>query len=370
MLNGSWPELRDTASAQYAELELAGQTVSAFNRLFVIAEIGLNHGGSLDRAIALVDAAARAGASAVKFQTLEADALVSAGAPAPMHVAATSMRDFFAMFELDEAAHRQLIDRARFHGLAVMATPFSEAAVDMLARVGVDAFKIASGDITFASLIKRCARTRKPIVMSTGMASLVEVEQAVRWARLNGASQLALLHCVSAYPVPAGAENLRAIATLAQAFGTPVGWSDHSSDGTTLPLAVALGASLYERHLILERGDGSIDEAVSSTPAELATLIATANAARAAIGMGHKHCAPEERGNKVASRRALYATRALRAGEVVTEKDVIALRPAAGLSADRIDDLIGRQLDRDVDAGMAFIEMDARATHAEVDRVA
>ncbi len=352
--------MRDRLSAQYAEMEIGGKTVSAFNRLFVIAEIGLNHGGSLERALALIDAAAEAGASAVKFQTIEAAALVAPGAPAPMHVAATSMQEFFGTFEFDEAAHATLVERARSRGLVVMATPFSEAAVDMLVRVGIDAFKIASGDITFTSLIQRCARTRKPLVMSTGMSSLVEIDTALHCARAAGASQIALLHCVSAYPVPRGDENVRAIATLAHAFGVPVGWSDHSEDGSALPLAVALGASVYERHLILERGDGSIDEAVSSTPTELAELIAVANDARSVIGSGHKSCAPAERGNKLASRRSLYATRALHSGDVVAESDVIALRPGIGMAADRISDLIGCRLDRDIEAGMAFVDADAR----------
>lgn len=370
MPNALWPEMRDRLSAQYAEIEIGGKTVAAFNRLFVIAEIGLNHGGSLDRALALIDAAADAGASAVKFQTIEAAALVAPGAPAPMHVSASSMQEFFGTFEFDEASHARLVDRARMHGLVVMATPFSEASVDMLVRVGVDAFKIASGDITFTSLIQRCARTRKPLVMSTGMSSLVEIDNAVQAARAAGGSQIALLHCVSAYPVPRGEENVRAIATIAHAFGLPVGWSDHSSDGQALPLAVALGACVYERHLILERGDGSIDEAVSSTPAELAELIAIANDTRITIGSGHKSCAPAERGNKLASRRSLYATRSLTAGDVISESDVIALRPGIGMAADRLTDLIGSRIDRDIESGMAFVDADARQRRLEVERVA
>lgn len=362
--------MRDHLSAQYAEFEIAGQTVSAFNRLFTIAEIGLNHGGSLDKALALIDAAAEAGASAVKLQTIEADALVAPGAPAPMHVSATSMQEFFATFEFDEAAHRLLVERARLRGLVVMATPFSEASVDMLARVGVDAFKIASGDVTFLSLIKRCARTRKPLVISTGMSSLLEIDAAVECARRSGANQIALLHCVSAYPVPEGEENLRAIATLAHAFGTPVGWSDHSADGASLPLAIAMGASIYERHLVLEAGDGSIDEAVSSTPEQLAELIRIANVTRRTLGKGHKNCAPAERGNKIASRRSLYATVALHAGDVVKESDVIALRPGIGLAADRLAELVGHRLERDVEAGMAFLDADTRGRRLEVDRVA
>jgi sialic acid synthase SpsE len=362
LLNASWPDV--------SEMEIAGHTAAAFGPLFVIAEIGLNHGGSLERALALVDAAADAGASAVKLQTIEAAALVAPGAPAPMHVAASSMQGFFATFELDEAAHIALIERARERGLIVMATPFSEGSVDMLSRLGVDAFKIASGDITFAALIKRCARTRKPLVISTGMASLPEIANALGWATQAGALDVALLHCVSAYPVPSGEENLRAISTLSHAFGTAVGWSDHTADGASLPLAVALGASIYERHLILEEGDGSIDEAVSSTPAQLKRLIESAAAARATLGSGEKNGAGAERGNKIASRRALYATRPLAAGEVIGRGDVIALRPGIGLPADREDDLVGLRIERDMEAGMAFVETDVRAARFEAERVA
>jgi sialic acid synthase SpsE len=356
----------------HPELEIGGHSIAAFAPLFVIAEIGLNHGGSIERALELIDAAAAAGATAVKFQTLDAAALVAPGAPAPGHVKAASMTEFFARFELDEAAHQRMIERAREHGLAVMATPFSEAAVDMLARLGIDAFKIASGDITWKELIIRCARTRKPLVISTGMSGLSEASQALGWARSAGASQVALLHCVSAYPVPQGHENLRAITALSDAFGIPVGLSDHAADGFSLPLAVALGAALYERHLVLKADDGSIDSAVSSTPEQLAALVQAAARARAALGSGQKVCLPAERGNKLASRRALYSTRALAAGHVIGKDDLIALRPGIGLPAERQDELIGTMLHRDMDPGMAFVDLDLAAARQvlEVERVA
>ncbi|MEP7118681.1 MAG: N-acetylneuraminate synthase family protein, partial [Acidobacteriota bacterium] len=150
--------------------------------LFVIAEIGLNHDGSVERALNLVDAAAAAGASAVKLQTLDASALVAPGAPAPAHLEAGSMVDFFRRFELDEAAHVRVVARARERGLAVLATPLSEDAVDLLERVGIDAYKIASGDITWERLIRKAAATGKPVVISTGMANLSEVQRALFWA--------------------------------------------------------------------------------------------------------------------------------------------------------------------------------------------
>ncbi len=334
--------------------------VGAREPLFVIAEIGLNHGGSLDRALQLVDAAADAGASAVKLQTLFADSLVAPGAPAPAHVDAASMRDFFATFELDEEAHHTIAARVRQHGLALMATPLCESAVDMLERVGVDAYKIASGDLTWDRLIRRCAQTGKPLVISTGMASLAEVGRAAACARLGGAA-VALLHCVSAYPVPHGSENLRAIATLSDAFRLPVGLSDHGDDGFAMPLAMAMGASLYERHLVLSPDDGSIDAAVSSTPAELAEAIRIAARAQRALGTGEKVCLPAEAVNQRGSRRGLYAARSLAMGDIVGSADVVALRPAVGLDVNRVNELVGSRLERDLEEGMPFLERDLSA---------
>jgi N,N'-diacetyllegionaminate synthase len=341
-------------------IEIAGRLVGIGHPLFTIAEIGLNHGGSLERAVALVDAAADAGASAVKLQTVIASELVSADAPAPAHVRATSMREFFATFELDEAAHRRLVGRARARGLAVIATPLSESAVDLLNRVGVDAMKIASGDLTWDRLIRRCAATGRPLVMSTGMAALTETRHALASARAAGARHVALMHCVSAYPVPEGSENLRAITTLARSFRVPVGLSDHGADGFALPLAVALGASLYERHIMLTAGDGSIDAGVSSTGAELRCLIRAAARARGALGDGAKSCLPAEAVNRMASRRGLYTTHALPIGHVVSAADVIALRPAAGLDLNRQQHLIGARLERRIESGSPFMEADLR----------
>jgi sialic acid synthase SpsE len=329
--------------------------------LFVIAEIGLNHGGSLDRALALVDAAAAAGASAVKLQTLVADGLVAPGAPAPAHVRATSMREFFATFELDEAAHHAIAARARAHGLALMATPLCAPAVDLLERVGVDAYKIASGDLTWDHLIGRCARTHKPVVISTGMASAEEAGRGLASARAGGASQVALMHCVSAYPVPEGSENLRAIATLSETFRVPVGLSDHGADTFAVPMAVAMGASLFERHIVLAAGDGSIDADVSSTPEEFADLVRAAGRAARALGTGEKRCLPAEEANLRASRRGLYAVRSLPAGHLIGPDDVIALRPLAGLDANHGPRLVGGRLSRNVEAGMPFLECDLHA---------
>ncbi len=319
--------------------------------LLVVAEIGLNHDGDPGRALALVDAAAGAGASAVKLQSLRGDHLVAADCPAPMHVQAASLRDFFAGFELDEAAHRAVAGAARARGLAFVSTPFDEDAVAMLVALAVDALKIASGDLTHHRLIAAAAATGRPLIVSTGMSSLDEVAAAVACARQAGATDLVLLHCVSCYPTPAEAANLSAVATLAREFGLPVGLSDHGTDPLAPAVAVALGACVYERHLVGHAADLAIDRAVSSTPAELADAVALARRARTLLGDGVRQCSPAEAGNLVASRRSLHAARDLTRGEQLGADDVVALRPCRGIGAERWREVVGRTLRADVAAG-------------------
>ena len=339
--------------------EIAGHAIGVHVPVFSIAEIGLNHGGDLERALRLVDGAAHAGATAIKLQTLFADRLVAASCPPPAHVDASSLREFFAAFELDADAHRAVVARARVHGLAVLSTPFSEDVVPMLEALGVDAFKIASGDLTYDGLIAAAARTGKPLIISTGMSTLDEAARAVRVARCAGSDQIAVLHCVSAYPTPAGSENLRVIDTLANALDVPVGLSDHSSGGVISAIAaVALGAVIYERHLMLEDGEPAIDAAVSSTPAEFKAIVSAMERARASLGDGRKRCLPAEAPNRVPSRRGLYARRAMRAGERVAEIDVVALRPATDIAPADLPRLVGSTLRRDVPAGAAFEAQD------------
>jgi sialic acid synthase SpsE len=299
----------------------------------------------------MVAAAQEAGASAVKLQSLRAAALVSADCPAPAHVRVRSLREFFATFELDEAAHRLVAERAHEAGLAFLSTPFDERAVDMLATTGADALKIASGDLTHHALIACAAATGLPLILSTGMSSLQDVQAAVAVARRHGAHMISLLHCVSSYPVPAGAENLGAIRTLAAEFGVPVGLSDHGSDTFAAPVAVALGASLYERHLMLAGDTEAIDAAVSSSPAEFRSAIDAAARARTAIGSGLRVCAAVEVPNRRPSRRGIYAARAIGAGSLLQPADLVCLRPEHEVAADQWHALLGRRVVRDVAEG-------------------
>ncbi|HEY0872336.1 MAG TPA: N-acetylneuraminate synthase family protein [Vicinamibacterales bacterium] len=338
--------------------EIGGRPIGRSHPVFVIAEIGLNHGGRLEAALALVDAAADAGASAVKLQTLYADSLVAPDCPAPAHVSASSLREFFRTFELDARDHRAVVDRARQHGLAVMSTPFSEDAVPMLETLDLDAYKIASGDLTHDGLIAAAARTGRPLVISTGMSDLDEILRAVQVARTNGATDLALLHCVSAYPTPSDSQNLEAIRTLADATGLPVGLSDHGPGLLSAVIAATLGATLYERHLVASDEDDAIDRAVSSTPAELAAIIDALAQTRLALGDGIKRCLAAEAPNRIPSRRGLYAAVPLRAGDTVKPDDIAVLRPANELTPKLRELLIGTTLTRDVPAGAPFLAAD------------
>jgi sialic acid synthase SpsE len=352
-----------------SKLTIGGRAISPVVPPFVIAEIGINHGGSLAKALALVEAAAEAGAHAVKLQTIVAHDLVSPVCPAPAHVRAESMVEFFSQFELDEDAHRAVADHARSRGLRVLSTPFSETAVEVLERVGVDGFKIASGDLTWDQLIARCAATRKPVVISTGMATLGEARHAVEIARAAGAAGVALLHCVSAYPVPLGSENLRAIAAL-QSCGVPVGLSDHGTDTFAYPLAVALGSCLYERHIRLDGDESAPDAAVSSTSHELAAAIANGRRAWAALGSGSKACLEAESVNVIASRRSLCAAKDLTAGAVVGSSDLVALRPGTGYPPSAWPLICGRRLARPLRRGEPFAPSHFETDYLESHRVA
>jgi N,N'-diacetyllegionaminate synthase len=345
--------------------EIAGRTIGPNARVFVIAEIGLNHGGSLDRALAMVDAAAAAGASGIKLQTLVAKDLVASSCPAPAHVNATSLREFFATYELDLEAHRAVIARARAHRLVVLSTPFSEGAVSMLELLGIDAFKIASGDLTYTGLIAAAARTGRPVILSTGMSYLPEIVQSVAAARAAGADQVAVLHCVSAYPTPTESQNLRAISTLSDTLRIPVGLSDHGTGLHAAIAAVALGACIYERHLVLDEDMTAIDRPVSSTPSELGTIIRAMAQTRLALGDGRKVPQLAERPNVMPSRRGLYANRPLQAGTRVEPGDLVALRPASDFSPADLSALLGTTLHADVPAGAPI-----RADHLAQQRAA
>ena len=319
----------------------------------VIAEIGLNHKGDPDLAHRLVDACADAGAWAIKLQVFDADELLGSEAPAPAHVQAASLREFFAAFELPTGAYDTLLRRARARGLVTIATAFDSGSADMLVDHGIDAFKIASGDLTHALLIEHVSRSGLPVILSTGMSTESDVWNAVDWAVGAGARSLALLHCVSSYPTPDDEQNLRAVATLAREYMLPTGLSDHGMGADAALLAYAQGATLYERHVHLP-GTDAIDAPVSSTPEQLEDIVQRLARAHTAMGDGRRSPMESERPNILPSRRGLYARHAVVSGELIDAAAVVALRPAGALGAEYARALIGCRAPRDIPAGAAF----------------
>lgn len=337
---------------------IARTSIAPGQPMRVIAEIGLNHDGDAEVAHRLIEACAAAGAWAVKLQVFDASELVTEDAPPPAHVRAASLRAFFARYELHPDAYDALARHARDRGLAMIATAFDVPSLTLLARIGMDAFKIASGDLTHVRLIEEVARTGRPMILSTGMSIEPEVRAALGWARAAGAATVALLHCVSAYPTPDAEQNLAAVGTLARTFSVPVGLSDHGMGADAALLAFAQGATLYERHVYLP-GTNAIDAPVSSTPDELADLVRRLARAAAAMGDGTRAPRVAERANLGPSRRGLYARRAVAAGQVIAEADIVARRPSAALGAEYAHALIGSRAPRDVPAGAPFAPGDA-----------
>ena len=321
--------------------EIAGQSIAPGTPMRVIAEIGLNHDGDPDLAHRLVDACADAGAWAIKLQVFDADELLVADAPAPAHVRAESLRDLFARFELPDTAYAALVQHARARGLVVIATPFDSRSVEMLDGLDVDAFKVASGDLTHVLLIEHVARLGRPVILSTGMSTESDVWNAVDWAVGAGARSLALLHCVSAYPTPDDQQNLRAVATLAREYKLPTGLSDHGMGADAALLAFAQGATLYERHVYLPGTEAPSMRQSPRRPTNWPTSFGGSTRAHAAMGEGRRSPVEAERANIGPSRRGLYARRALAPGDPIDATDVAALRPAAALGAEYARALIG-----------------------------
>ena len=338
-------------------LPLAGRAIGP-GPVFVIAEAGVNHNGDPELARRLVDAAATAGADAVKFQTFDPAALAAAGAPTAEYqrragAGAADQRDLLAALALPAEAWAGLQAHALDRGLVFLSTPFDDGSAALLEGLGVPAFKVGSGELTNLPFIARLARRGRPLLISTGMADMVEVAAAVDTVVANGDVPLALFHCVSSYPAQPADANLRAIETLRRAFGVPVGWSDHTP-GIEMPLAaVSVGARLVEKHVTLDRDLPGPDHRASLEPDELAAMVRAIRSIEAALGTGIKAPVPAEADVARVARRSLHWARALDAGRLVDAGDVAILRPGTGLAPARLVDVVGRRTRRDVAAGAA-----------------
>jgi N-acetylneuraminate synthase len=322
----------------------------------VIAEAGVNHNGDLALARRLVEAAAAAGADAVKFQTFSAADLASADAPKAAYQTendgAGSQRQMLERLELSPEQHRALVDHCRQCGIAFLSTAFGVRELELLLELGIGAIKVPSGEVTHRPLLEAMAAAaaarQLPVYVSTGMCNLGEVEEALQVFLDAGVprAQITLLHCLSAYPAPEEQLNLGALTTLANAFGCPVGYSDHTLGLTAPVAAVALGAVVIEKHLTLDANLPGPDHRASLEPQPFAAMVAAIRSCERMLGDGIKQPQPVEANTRQVARRSVRAARALQAGQILSFADLICQRPADGLSPMRIPQLLGRPASR------------------------
>ena len=337
-------------------IEILGRRIGEGHPAYVIAELSANHGQNLDEAMRLVRAASEAGADAVKLQTYTPDTITIRSDREYFRIGGGTIWDGRTLHDLYQEAytpwewHRPLMDEARRLGLHVFSSPFDHTAVDFLETLDVPAYKIASFELVDIPLIRRAARTGKPMILSTGMASLAEIDEAVTAAREAGATQIALLRTNSGYPAPPDEIHLRTIPHLRDAFSVPAGLSDHTL-GIAVPVAaVALGACIIEKHLTMSRAVPGPDSAFSLEPAEFRAMVDAVRVAEQALGTIGYRLSKKEASSRV-FRRSLFVVEDVKAGEPFTDRNVRSIRPAHGLHTRYLDEVLGRRASRDIERG-------------------
>ena len=336
-------------------MEIAGRRIGAGEPPYVVAEISGNHNRELGRALRLVEAAKAAGADAVKLQTYTADT-ITIDSDRPDFWIEGGLWGGRSLYVLYDAVHmpwdwhEPIFAKARELGITLFSSPFDGTAVDLLEGLDCPAYKIASFEAVDLGLIERVAATRKPVVISTGMANLQEIEEAVAAARGAGCEELALLHCVSAYPTPPEEANLRTLTDLAERFGVVVGLSDHTLGIAVATSAIAFGAAIVEKHFTLSRDDGGPDAAFSLEADEFKDLSASCRAAWAALGRVSYERTPGEAEN-VVFRRSLYVVEDMAADERFTETNLRSIRPGFGLAPKHLPEVMGRRAARAIARG-------------------
>lgn len=334
------------------EIRIGQRLVGDGRPVYVIAEAGSNHNGNFEQANRLVDVAVAAGADAVKFQSFKAEKLYPKAAGESDYLKVSrSIYDIIREMEMPEAWVPKLAAYCREKGIEFLSSPFDEASADLL-DAHVNAFKVASYEMTHAPLLRHIARFGKPMIVSTGTANLDEVKAAVETIRGEGNERIILMQCTASYPTPPAAVNARAIVTLREATGLPVGLSDHSRDAVLAPvIATALGACVIEKHFTLSNQLPGPDHAFAIEPHELAQLVSSVRTAEEMLGHGRKEMLPVEAELHSFARRSIFTTRVIRAGEALTRDNVAVLRCGklgSGLPPEEFDRVLGKVADRDI----------------------
>lgn len=324
------------------------------NKTLIIAEAGVNHNGDLARARQLIDEAAKAGADLVKFQTFSANRLVTRTATKADYQTQTtdkkeSQHEMLRRLELSAEMHKELIEHCAARNIGFFSTAFDIESIDLLVSLGQDHFKIPSGEITNLPYLRRIGRLGQAVILSTGMATLGEIESAIDVLEQAGTprANITVLHCTTEYPTPMAEVNLRAMQSIQRAFGVAVGYSDHTPGIEVAIAAVAMGASVIEKHFTMDRNLPGPDHKASLEPEGLMAMVAAIRNIEIALGDGVKRLTQSEARNKPVMRKSLVASRAIKAGEIFSTKNITTKRPGTGISPMRWDEVIGRTASRD-----------------------
>ncbi|EFI7839788.1 pseudaminic acid synthase, partial [Escherichia coli] len=333
-------------------ITIAGRKIGKDFPPYIIAELSANHNGDINRAFKIMEEAKAAGADAVKLQTYRADTITldCDSEEFQIHGGLWGGQTLYSLYQSAQMPwewHKPLFDKAKELGITIFSSPFDFTAVDLLEELGAPAYKIASFEAIDLPLIRYVAQTGKPMIISTGMADEQEIQEAIHVAKEGGCKELVVLHCVSGYPAPPEDYNLATIPDMAKKFNVITGLSDHTIDNTTAIASVALGASVIEKHVTLDRNGGGPDDSFSLEPSELTVLCRDAKIAWQALGRINYTRKPSEMGN-VQFRRSLYFVKDMKAGDIIDETCVRSVRPGYGLPPKYFDDLIGKRVISDV----------------------
>lgn len=331
---------------------IAGRKIGKDYPPYIIAELSANHNGKLATALKIIEEAKKAGADAVKLQTYTADT-ITLNCDSDEFQIHGGLWDGKTLYQLYKEAqmpwewHKPLFEYAKKLGITIFSSPFDNTAVDLLESLNAPAYKIASFEAVDLPLIKYVASTGKPMIISTGMADITEMQEAIDAAREGGCKELAILHCVSGYPAPAADYNLRTIPDMIEKFGLVTGLSDHTLDNTTAIASVVLGASIIEKHFTLDRNGGGADDSFSLEPKEMAALCADCRTAWAALGQVNYERKTSEKGN-VKFRRSLFFVKSLKAGDLITPDSIRSVRPGLGAAPKFIDNFLGKRVKKNI----------------------